>query len=38
MHVHLSLLQNVIKQGLVFQFYKKKYSSKIATIQIIGER
>jgi len=32
MHVHLLLLQNMIKQGLVFQFYRKKYSSEKATI------
>jgi len=38
MHVHLSILQNMIKQGLVFSFYKKKCSSKIATIQMIRER
>jgi len=24
MHVHLSLLQNMIKQGLALLFYKKK--------------
>jgi len=27
MHVHLSLMQNTIKQELVFYFYRKKYSS-----------
>jgi len=31
-HVHLSLLQNMIKQKLVFQFYRKKYSSEKAAM------
>jgi len=35
MHVHLSLLQNTIKQKLVFQFFRKKYSSKKKQLKLL---
>jgi len=35
MHVHLSLLQNMIKQKLVFYFYRKKYSIKKTQLKLL---
>ena len=34
MHVHLSLLQNMIKQGLGLYFCKKKYSIKLPQFKL----